>query len=214
MIVDAVLLSLRVTVAAGAMLFVGGLLLGLLLARTNFPGKLALETAVQLPLVLPPTVVGYYLLLLLGRGGPLVEWLGINLVFTWPAIALAAAIMGLPLMVQATRVGLASVDHRLEDAARSLGAGELEVIWRVSLPLAKRPILAGLLLGTTRALGEFGASMMVAGNVPGKTQTMPLAIYAAVQADDYAQANLLVALTTLLAFGSLWASRLLEGGRR
>jgi len=207
---SAILLSLQVGLASGVVLLLVGVPLGWLLARSSFPGKLALETAVSLPLVLPPTVVGYYLLMLIGRGGPLVEWFGLELVFTRAAIVLAASVMGMPLMVQAARVAFASVDARLENAARTLGCTEWSVFWRVSLPLARRTLLAGFVLGLLRALGEFGASLMVAGNVPGRTQTMPLAIYDAVNRSDFATANALTAVLTLAALFGLWSARRLE----
>ena len=208
------LLSLQVTAVATAMLFVAGLALALLLARRRFPGQTLMETAINLPLVLPPTVLGYYLLLALGRGSPLVEWLGVRLLFTWLAAALAAAIMGLPLMVQAARTAIANVDPALENTARTLGSSELEVFCRVTLPLARRGILTGLLLGGARALGEFGATLMVAGNIPGRTQTLPLAIYDAVQSRQYAWANHMVLVMTVLAFLSLFAVRRLEHPKR
>jgi molybdate transport system permease protein len=207
---SAIILSLQVALAAGLVLLAVGIPLGWLLARTTFPGKLLLETAISLPLVLPPTVVGYYLLLLIGRGGPFVEWFGVELVFTQWAIVAAASVMGMPLMVQATRVAFASVDVRLENAARTLGCTEWTVFWRVSLPLARRTVAAGFLLGLLRALGEFGASLMVAGNVPGRTQTMPLAIYDAVYRSDFASANALAAVLTLCALFGLLAARRLE----
>jgi molybdate transport system permease protein len=204
------LLSLKVTAVATALLFLGGLALALLLARRHFPGQTILETVVNIPLVLPPSVVGYYLLLALGRGSPLVEWLGWRILFTWPAAAIASTVVGLPLMVQAARAAIANVDPALENAARTLGSSEPEVLWRVTLPLARRGILAGLVLGTTRALGEFGATLMVAGNIPGRTQTLPLAIYDAVQNRQYDLANQMVLLMTGLAFLSLWCVRRME----
>ena len=210
----AVLLSVQVTAVATGIILVCGLGLALLLARTTFPGKSVIETAVNLPLVLPPSVVGYYLLLLLGRGGPFYEWLGLRLLFTWPAAAFASAVVGLPLMVQSTRAALASVDPTLEQAARTLGSTELEVLWRVTFPLARRGILAGLLLGAARALGEFGATLMVSGDIPGRTQTLPLAIYDAIQNRQYDLASQMVLLMTGLAFFSLWAVRRIEQPRR
>lgn len=206
-------ITLKVTLVATALLFVVGLTAAWVLARRPFRGQVILETALTLPLVLPPTVVGYYLLLALGRGGP-ADWLGIDLVFTWPAAAIAAAVMGLPLMVEASRSAISDVDRRLEQAARSFGASEWEVAWRVTLPLARNGILAGLVLGGARALGEFGATLMVAGNIPGKTQTVPLAIYDAIQAGDEQTANRLVLLMTLLALASLAAVRWLQRARR
>lgn len=210
----AVLLSVQVTAAATVIILLCGLGLALFLARASFPGKSVVETAVSLPLVLPPSVVGFYLLILLGRGGPFYEWLGLRVVFTWPAAVLASAIVGLPLMVQSARAALASVDPALERAARTLGSTEIEVLWRVTFPLARRGILAGLLLGATRALGEFGATLMVAGDIPGRTQTLPLAIYDAVQNRQYDLASQMVLLMTGLAFFSLWAVRWIEQPRR
>jgi molybdate transport system permease protein len=197
-------LSLQVTALATTILFVAGLALGVLLARVEFRGRLILETVILLPLVLPPSVVGYYLLLGLGRGSPIKEWLGLDLLFTWPAAAVASAVVGLPLMVQATRSAVAGVSPSLEDAARTLGSSEIGVFFRVTLPLARRGVLVGLVLGAARAMGEFGATLMVAGSIPGRTQTLPLAIYDAVLAQDHALANQLVLLTTSLAFLWLW----------
>jgi molybdate transport system permease protein len=212
----AVTLSLQVTAVATLLLFVIGLALAYLLARRRVPGQIILETLINLPLVLPPSVIGYYLLLSLGRGSPLVEWLDIRLVFTWKAAVIASTVVGLPLMVQAARAAIASVDPALEQAARTLGSSELEILWRVTLPLARRGIVAGLILGSARALGEFGATLMVAGNIPGQTQTLPLAIYDAVQSRQYNLAGQMVLIMTLLGFAGLWWARRLEqhGGRR
>jgi molybdate transport system permease protein len=207
---QALLLSLKVTAVATVVIFFVGLALALLFARRSFPGKTFVETLVNLPLVLPPTVVGYILLVVLGRGNPLVDWLGVRILFTWGVAAVASIIVGLPLMVGAARAAIAEVDPVLENAARTLGSSEPEVLWRVTLPLARRGILAGLVLGAMRALGEFGATLMVAGNIPGRTQTLPLAIYDAVQNRQYGQANAMVALLTVLAFLSLWAVRKFE----
>jgi molybdate transport system permease protein len=154
--------------------------------------------------------VGYYLLVALGANSPLFAWLDVRLLFTWPAAALASAIVGMPLMVQASKAAIASVNPVLENAARVLGAREAEVFFRVTLPLARRGIVAGIVLGAARAFGEFGATLMVAANIPGRTQTVPLAIYDAVQAGRYADANALVGLTTALAFLSLLVVRRLE----
>jgi molybdate transport system permease protein len=208
------LLSLQVTAVATLLILITGLGLAWVLARRCFPGQTIIETVINLPLVLPPSVVGYYLLLALGRGSPLVEWLGIRLLFTWPAAVLASAVVGLPLMVQAARAAIASVDPALENAARTLGSSEPEVFWRVTLPLARRGILAGLVLGATRALGEFGATLMIAGNIPGRTQTLPLAIYDAVQNQQYGLANQMVLLVTALGFLSLWWVRHMEQPQR
>jgi molybdate transport system permease protein len=210
----ALFLSLRVTAVATLFIFGIGLSLAWLLARRPYWGQTVVELTINLPLVLPPSVVGYYLLVGLGRGSPLVEWLGIRLLFTWPAAALAAIVVGLPLMVQTSRAALASVDASLENAARTLGSSELEIFWRITLPLARRGILAGLALGAIRALGEFGATLMIAGNIPGRTQTLPLAIYDAVQNQQYALANQMVLLMTALGFLTLWWVRRMEQPKR
>ena len=210
---SALTLSLEVTLVATALLFVVGLGLALVLARHRLPGQLVIETIINLPLVLPPSVIGYFLLIAFGADSPVVEWFGVRLLFTWPAAAIASAVVGLPLMVQAARAAISGVDPALENAARTLGSSEAEVLWRVTLPLARRGILAGLILGSARALGEFGATLMVAGNIPGRTLTMPLAIYDAVQAQRYADANVMVLVMTLLGFVSLWIVRRLEPPR-
>jgi molybdate transport system permease protein len=207
-------LSIQVTAVATLIIFVVGLGLAWLLAHSRFPGQTLVETVIHLPLVLPPSVVGYYLLLALGRGSPLVEWFGVRLLFTWPAAVLASAVVGLPLMVQAARAAIASVDPALENAARTLGSSELAVFWRVTLPISRRGILAGLVLGAARALGEFGATLMVAANIPGRTQTLPLAIYDAVQNQQYGLANQMVLLMTGLGFLSLWWVRRMEQPKR
>jgi molybdate transport system permease protein len=207
---SALRLSLQVTVTATIVAAVLGLLLGRLLARREFTGKAIVETAILLPLVLPPSVVGFYLLIGLGDRNPLFAWTGVSFLFTWQGAAIASAVVGLPLMVQASKAAIASVNPDLENAARVLGAGEREVFLRITLPLARRGIIAGILLAGARAFGEFGATLMVAGSIPGRTQTVPLAIYDAVQAGRYADANLLVVLTTGLAFASLLVVQRLE----
>ncbi|OAN47798.1 MULTISPECIES: molybdate ABC transporter permease subunit [Chloroflexus] len=206
-------LSLQVTVLATFFIVVIGLPIALFLARTAFPGRIVVETLLMLPLILPPSVIGYYLLLALGRGSPLVEWFQIRILFSWPAAVVAAVVVGLPLMIQSSKAALANVDPRLEQAARTLGAGELRIIVRITLPLARRGIVAGIVLGGARALGEFGATLMVTGNIPGRTQTLPIAIYDAVQAQRYADANLMVLVMTAVAFVGLWWVRQLERPR-
>jgi molybdate transport system permease protein len=207
---SALMLSLQVTIVATSILFVVGLILGVFLARFRIPGQIIIEVIIFLPMVLPPSVIGYFLLLALGRGSPIVEWLGVNLLFSWYAAAIASAVVGLPLMFQSARTAIASVDHNLENAARTLGSSELEILWRVTLPLARRGVIAGLILGGARALGEFGATLMVAGNIPGQTQTLPLAIYDAVQARRYEDAQMMVVVMTAVAFIGLWFVRQLE----
>ncbi|MBI4787930.1 MAG: molybdate ABC transporter permease subunit [Chloroflexi bacterium] len=199
------LLSIQVTFVATIGILVIGLALALFLARTRMRGKIIFETLINLPLVLPPSVVGYYLLIILGREGPLVRLFDVNLLFTWQAAVVAAIVVAMPLMVQSAKAALESVDATVENAARTLGSTEIEVIWRVTLPLARRGIIAGLILGSARALGEFGATLMVAGNIPGRTQTAPLAIYDAVQAGRFGDANFLVLMLTVLSLSSLFA---------
>lgn len=203
------LLSALVTAVATAGIVVVGMPLAWLLARRSFPGDVVFETLILLPLVLPPSVVGYYLLIGLGDAGPLPAF-GVHLLFTWQGAALASTVVGLPLMVKSAKAAIASVDPALENAARVCGSGEWEVFWRITLPLARRGIAAGTVLGAARAFGEFGATLMVAGSIPGRTQTMPLAIYDAVQAGRYGDAHALVLLTSVLAFLSLLAVARLE----
>jgi len=155
-------------------------------------------------------VVGYYLLRALGRDSPLVAWLQVDILFTWQAAAVASTVVALPLMVQSVQAAIADVDPALENAARTLGVNELEIFWHITLPLARRGIVAGGVLGGARALGEFGATLMVAGNIPGRTQTLPLAIYDAVQNRQYDLANQMVLLMTTLAFLALWVVRRME----
>ncbi len=209
MIWNALLLSLRVASLATLVVTVVGLLIALWLARSDFRGKSLVETLVSLPMVLPPSVVGYYLLLFLGRSGPL-NIFGAQIVFTWLAAVIASAVVALPLMVHSSRAAIAAVDPTLEKAAGSLGSPPWKVVWDVTLPLARRGILAGVVLAFARGLGEFGATLMVAGNIPGRTQTLPLAIYDLVQANRMPEANAAVLLMTVVAFGSLLAVNRLE----
>ena len=171
------------------------------------------DSILMLPLVLPPTVMGYYLLVLFGRRGWLGMWLeqwGIELVFTWQGAVLAAAVVAFPLVLKSARAAFQEVSPQLEDAARVLGIGEVALFFRVTLPLALRGIFAGVLLAFARALGEFGATLMIAGSIPGQTQTLSIAIYEAVQAGDDGLANTLVLITSVTCIAVLWiASRLL-----
>lgn len=203
-------LSVQVTAIATVCITALGLALALLLTRVRLPGQIVIETLLLLPLVLPPSVIGYYLLLALGRGSPLVEWFNVRILFTWPAAVVAATVVGLPLMIQSSRAALANVDPVLENAARTLGSSEWRIFWQITLPLARRGILAGMILGGARALGEFGATLMVTGNIPGRTQTLPVAIYDAVQAQRYADAHLMVLVMTGMAFAGLLWVRWLE----
>jgi molybdate transport system permease protein len=196
-------LSLLVALASTAIVAVLGTALAWILARRRFPGRGVLDLLVTLPLVLPPTVTGYYLILAFGRrgllGGPLYDATGLTVTFTWVACVIAAATMALPLMVKTAEGAIASVDRDLEDAARTLGKGEWGVALRVTLPLARKGLFAGLVLAFARALGEFGATLMLAGNIPGRTTTMPLAIYTAVATGEEGTARVLVLILTAVS---------------
>ena len=210
-------LSLKVAGLATLLNIVLGTAAGFALARWRFAGRDVLDTVLTLPMVMPPTVLGYYLLVLLGRNGPIGGWLqntfGINLIFTWQGAVIAAMVVTFPLVFKPARVAFEGVNPQLEQAARVLGLRERSVFFRVSLPLAWRGILAGVLLAFARALGEFGATLMVAGSLPGKTQTLSIAVYEAVQAGEDALANQLVLLISmvciviLLAVGRLARAR-------
>src|SRR5882724_13501979 len=196
-------LSLRVAVISTALALTIGLGLAWILANRQFRGKELLDTAVTLPLVLPPTVLGYYLLVLLGRHSPigqLYEWMfGGPLVFSWQAAVVAALFHSTPLLVKSARAAFESVDRSYERAARTLGASELRLFWRVTLPLARRSILAAGALAFARSLGDFGVTLMIAGNIPGRTQTVSLAIYDAVEAGNGTAARVMVLIISALA---------------
>ncbi len=202
-----VLLSLRVASLATLGALAVGVPLAAVLARRRGWGADLLSATVTLPLVLPPTVLGYYLLVVIGRrsvvGAFLEERFGVVLVFTWQAAVLAAMVVALPLVVRSALAAFESIDPRLEAAARTLGRSELAIFFTVSLPLAWRGLVAGTVLAFARAMGEFGATLMVAGNIPGKTQTLSIAIYDAVQAGRADLANSLVVLISLVTIGAL-----------
>jgi molybdate transport system permease protein len=198
-----ILLSLRVAAIATAVTLFAGLGLARLFKARRVPLKFVWEAVILLPMVFPPTIMGYLLLLLFGRRGPigkLLSSVGIQVVFTWGAAVIASAVVALPLMYQNCKAALLGVDSRLEDAARTLGLPEGRIFRKVTLPLALPGILAGIALAFARALGEFGATLMIAGNIPGRTQTMPLALYSAVEGGRSAEANLYLAIATALAF--------------
>jgi molybdate transport system permease protein len=202
MVFSALQLSLLVAALATALAGASGTAAGWLLARRRFPGREWLDALFHLPLVLPPTVTGYYLIVLLGRrglfGGPLHEATGWSIPFTWVACVLAAWVMAFPLMARAARVAFEEIDPRHELCAAALGHGGPSIFLRVSLPLARRGLIAGLLLAFARALGEFGATLMLAGNVPGRTQTLPLLIYEAMATgQDRTALSLSLVLTAL-----------------
>lgn len=195
-------LTLKVAAVATFSAFLVGVALALLLAKGRFRGKELLDAFLTLPLVLPPTVLGYYLIVLVGRNGWIGRWLnetfGITLMFTWQGAALAATIVSLPLVLKSARTAFESVDQNFEKAARTLGVSGIGVFFRVSFPLAWRGILAGTMLAFARAMGEFGATLMIAGNLPGKTQTLSLAVYDAVQSGNDSLAATLVVITSVV----------------
>ncbi len=174
-----------------------------LLAMKDFQGKELLDILFTLPLVLPPTVTGYYLIILFGRNGLigklLYHWMGWSIMFTWYAATLASFVVSLPLMIKTTRAAIESVDKNLIHASYTLGHSEFETALRVTLPLAKRGILAGAVLSFARAIGEFGATLMIAGNIPGKTDTLPLSIYAHANSGDWSKANMMVIFLSLMS---------------
>ena len=206
---DVIAITLRVAVLATAINFPIALALGWLVVKKNVRGRFIIDLVVSLPLALPPVAIGYFLLLALGRDGPVGAALhglfGIDLVFTWVAAALASAVVSFPLMARTIMVAMGGVDERLEASARSLGAGPARVFFSVTVPLAYSGILAGALLGFVRALSEFGATIIVAGNIPGRTQTLPLAIFTNVQSGDNAVALRLVGVSIGLAVATLLA---------
>ena len=211
---QAITLSLRVALVSVVTSLPLGVLVAWLLARRSFPGKSLFEGVVHMPLVVPPVVVGYGLLLLFGRRGPAGAWLydhfGITLIFTWKGAALAAAVMGFPLMVQAIRLSIEAVDRRLEAAARTLGAGPLGVFFTVTVPLILPGILVGSVLAFARSLGEFGATIVFVGNIPGETRTIPIAIYTLTQQPDGDLPALRLSIIALiLALAALIASEAL-----
>src|SRR5579863_5406623 len=196
-------LSLRVATLATAAALAAGLWLAYLLANRDFRGKEVLDAAITLPLVLPPTVLGYYLLVLLSRNTPIgrlyESLIGAPLVFSWQAAVVAALFHSTPLLVKSARAAFESVDRSYERAARNLGATELRLFWRVTLPLTRRAILAAAALAFARSLGDFGVALMLAGNIPGRTQTVALAIYDAVEAGNGQTARVLVIIISAIA---------------
>lgn len=202
-------LTVKVSFFATILSVAAGLALAWAMAKRDFFGKGILDVVIMQPLVIPPTVLGYYLLTLFGRTGPLgglLDSLGVEIVFTWKGAVVAAFVSSLPLFVKPARAALEGVGEDLENAARLLGKTEWQVIRTVTLPLAWRGILAGAVMAFARATGEFGATLMVAGNIPGVTQTLPIAIYDAVQSGQDSTANLLVLIITLFSFSVLFAA--------
>jgi len=211
-----ILFTLGVSAAAVGMSLPFGLALGWCLARKQWPGKALVETLVMLPLVVPPVVTGLVLLKLFGKKGPfggLLDRWGIEIIFTWKAVVLALAIMAFPLLLRCIRTAFEEVPRHLEEAAATLGKTPWQVFSRVSVPLARRGIAAGLVLGFARALGEFGATMMVAGLIPGVTETIPLAIYRSFHAGNDERVWMLAGVSAAIAFVALWIAGRLTKGR-
>ena len=208
-------LTLKVALLATLIAGVCGIAVGRWMAQRRFAGHSVLDAMLVLPMVLPPTVLGYYLIVLIGRHGVIGQWLehwfGIQLLFTWQGAVIAAAVVAFPLIYKAARAAFEDTDARFAQAARTLGASEWEVFLRIALPLATRGIAAGLALTFARAMGEFGATLMIAGNLPGKTQTLSVAVYTAVQAGDDPLALSLTLVISVLCIALLViASRLLQ----
>ncbi len=210
-------LTLRVSFTATVCSVALGLLVAWVLARKRFPAKNLVDALLMQPLVIPPTVLGYYLLVAFGRGSWLGAFLesklGVTLVFTWQGAVLAATVASMPLFVKPARAAIESVDRQLENAARLLGRGEWAVFRTITLPLAWRGIVAGAVMAFARAVGDFGTTLMVAGNIPGRTQTVSIAIYDAVQAGDQGRANALVLLVTVFSVAVLWFVSRFTAGR-
>lgn len=212
MIFAPVLISLKVALTATVFTVIAGVLSARLLTRYEFRGKGLLEVLIMLPMVIPPSVTGYGLLILIGKRGllgrVLFEAFGISIVFTWAAAVLAAAVVSFPLMYQSCKAAFLKVSREYEEVARTLGADEMTILWRVSLPLALPGIISGIVLSFARALGEFGATLMVAGNIPGKTATIPLAVYFAVESGDTRTANILMAIVVFFSFLTIYCLNL------
>jgi molybdate transport system permease protein len=211
-------LSLLVVSIATIVISVVGTALGFLLAKRQFRGKDLLDAILTLPMVLPPTVTGYYLIVLLGRRGllgkPLYDLTGWTVAFTWIAAVIASTVIALPLMIKSARAAIESVDNEYEIASRIMGKSEFETFFRVTLPLAARGILAGIVLSFARAFGEFGATLMLAGNIPGKTQTMPLAIYEAVVSGEDERAKWLALILTGISITVVYLTNRLSRPRK
>ena len=209
-------LSILVVTVATVVIATVGLALGLLFAKGRFVGRELLASFFTLPLVLPPTVTGFFLIILFGRHGligePIYRITGWTVVFTWQAAVIAAVVLALPLMVLSARAAIESVNPQYELASYTLGKSPLATFFRITLPLARRGILAGIVLSFTRALGEFGATFMLAGNIPGKTQTMPLAIYEAVISGDNKQAQVLALILTAVSVVAVYLTAKLTRG--
>lgn len=203
-----IVLSIQVALMSLLLVFILGVSISYLMRRCDFAGKAALEALFTLPLVLPPVVTGFLLLLLIGKQGPighfLTDYFHTQIIFTPYAAVLAGTVVAFPLMYQSAKAAFQGVDHSLEDAARTLGSSEWRVFWTITLPLSWPGIIAGMVLSFARALGEFGATIMVAGNIPGKTQTIPLAIYFAAESNDLTTAGIYVLTISAITFSIIF----------
>lgn len=217
MIWSAFKLSCLVVSVSTVAITIVGTAVAYLLAKHDFWGKELLDSLITLPIVLPPTVTGYYLIVLLGRHGwigePLYRLTGWTVTFTWQAAAIAASVVAFPFMVKSARAAMESVDPQYETASYTLGKGKLETFFRVTVPLAKKGIIAGIILSFARALGEFGATLMLAGNIQGKTQTMPLAIYEALISGANTKATILAVILTTISIAVIYTSNKLNGSK-
>lgn len=206
---ESILLSLRIASIATVFSFLFGVLFAYILNKKNIPGKNFWETLITLPMILPPSVTGYFLLMLLGKrgviGSALIDIFGFKIIFTWYAAVIAASIVSLPLMYQNVKAAFVNVDPAYERAARTLGSSEFRIFTTITFPLAWPGIISGIVLAFCRAIGEFGATLMVAGNIPGKTQTVPTAIYYAVENGNTTEANTLVLIMTVFSFVLIFA---------
>ena len=202
------ILSLWVSVIATSIIAVFGILIAYVLARKRFFGRTMLDAFTTLPMILPPTVTGYYLIILLGKNGIIGNYIykltGWSVMFTWQAAVIAATVVAIPIMIKSAKAAIESVDIEYEKAAFTLGKSEIETFFLVTLPLAKKGLIAGLVLSFARALGEFGATIMIAGNIPGKTSTMPLAIYRAFQSGEDQLATTLVIILTVVSIAVIY----------
>jgi len=215
LIATPLLLTLKISIIATLFVTGFGIIIAYILAKREFPGKWIADTMITLPMILPPTVTGYILVILLGKNGILgsifTKITGSSILFTWQAAAIAAFVVSLPLMVKTTTSAIGAVDRSVEEAACILGRSEFETALFITLPLAKKGIIAGCVLSFARAVGEFGATLMVAGNIPGKTSTMPLSIYGAYQSGNNELANLLVIILVVISLITIAAtSKLVE----
>lgn len=203
-----VILSLKVASISVLFVFFLGVLSAYVMRSADIPGKAALESLFTLPLVLPPVVIGFLLLILVGKQGPvgilLKKYFDVQIIFTQSAAVLAGTVVAFPLMYQSTKAAFESIDKTLEDAARTLGASEWRVFWTVTIPLSWPGLVSGLVLSFARTLGEFGATIMIAGNIPGKTQTIPLAIYFATESNDLVTAGMYVIIISVITFSIIF----------